>query len=124
MIRILVFLRGLKIWGKFNFIKWRKRNAPLYKIMRVYDFPDQPQHHVLYLLGKPDREWLAGMVCPCGCGDFIELVLDGDSPRWRLLISSDGNPTLSPSIHRSVHCRSHFFLENGLISWCSSSFEY
>lgn len=92
--------------------------------MRVNDFPEQPQSYTLYLIGQPGREWLAGLVCPCGCGDFIELVLEGNRPRWRLLISLDDNPTLSPSVHRSVCCRSHFFLEDGLVLWCSPSLEY
>ncbi|MDP1844942.1 MAG: DUF6527 family protein [Sediminibacterium sp.] len=124
MIRILDFFRAFKIWEKIAFIKWRKRKAPLYKTLRVSDFPEEPKPYVLYLLGKTDQEWLAGMMCPCGCGDLIELVLDGACPSWRLFISPNGSPTLSPSIYRSVHCQSHFFLENGIICWCSSSVTY
>ncbi len=124
MIRILGFLRTLKFWDKIAFIKWHKRKMPLYKTLRVNDFPEELKPYVLYILGKPDQEWLAGMLCPCGCGELIELVLDGDRPRWRLFISPNGSPTLSPSIYRSVHCRSHFFLQNGIIFWCYSSVKY
>lgn len=124
MIKIIDFLKALKIWDKIASIKWCKRKAPLYKILRVRDFPEELKPYVLYVLGKPDQEWLAGILCPCGCGDLIELVLDGDHPRWKLFISPNASPTLSPSIYRSVHCRSHFFLENGIIYWCSSQVKH
>lgn len=108
----------LKLWIKTLVSKRRKKKVPLYIATYVNDFPDNCCNNIFYVLGKPEHEWLAGMICPCGCGDFVELVLDGYSPRWELSFSAKGLPSLYPSICRSVNCRSHFFLEHGSIKWC------
>ena len=66
--------------------------------------------------GQP---WAAAMVCPCGCGDAIELMLlEGVSPRWDLSVDR-GLPTLRPSVWRNVGCRSHFWVKRGRIDWVS-----
>lgn len=117
--QIFFFFKELKIWEKSNHTKGRRKKTPLYTVIYVNDLPNELQPFKLYLLGKPKQEWLAGLVCPCGCGDVIELVLDGNHPRWSLFISPQGHPSLSPSVYRSVRCRSHFFLKKGLIKWCS-----
>jgi hypothetical protein len=103
-----------------NFCHGNKRKTKewFYNVEYVNDFPDHPATYILYVLGKPGREWLAGINCPCGCGEFIELVLDGHSPNWQLFISDDGKPSLSPSVFRSINCHSHFFLRKGRIQWC------
>lgn len=116
--------RILKFWYKAKAViirvleKWRMKTAPLYSTQYVDDFPDDLKPYVIYLLGQPGKEWLAGFSCPCGCGDKIELVLHGRSPSWKLSYSKDKRPNLSPSVYRSVNCRSHFFLERGRIRWC------
>lgn len=107
-----------KLRIKAFFCKRADRNKRPYVTSYVGDFPDEALPSVLYLLGKPQKEWLAGLKCPCGCGDVIELVLDGHSPKWTLSVSPNGKPTLTPSIYRSIKCRSHFFLEHGKIKWC------
>lgn len=104
----------------FLFGKKRKSKKQFYIVEYASDFPDEPVAPILYVLGKPGDTWLAGMNCPCGCGEFIELVLDGQSPNWHLSMSEDAKPSLSPSVHRSVNCRSHFFLRKGKIQWCKS----
>lgn len=109
---------NLILWIKALASKRHKRKVPPYAVTYVDDFPDYCSPHVLYILGKPEQEWLAGLLCPCGCGDFIELVLDGYSPKWELSFSNNGLPSLYPSVCRSVKCRSHFFLERGNIRWC------
>jgi Family of unknown function (DUF6527) len=98
--------------------KWRASRAPLYLVLHVEDLPDKLTPYVLYLIGKPGKEWLVGFICPCGCKQKIELVLNGRSPSWNLVLAKDGKPSLFPSVFRSVGCRSHFFLENGRIRWC------
>ncbi|MFD1874521.1 DUF6527 family protein [Hymenobacter bucti] len=74
----------------------------------------------MYLLGKPGREWLVGFLCPCNCGQFIELsLLPTTKPRWKLAVhANEDTVSLRPSVWRTVGCRSHFFLTNGLIKWC------
>lgn len=91
-------------------------------LKHVRDFPDEPEDRVLYALGKPGNELFAGMKCPCGCQDFIELVLNGHSPSWKISVSRNDKPSLYPSVFRSVKCRSHFFLIKGKIKWCNSYF--
>ncbi|WP_352850725.1 DUF6527 family protein [Mesorhizobium sp. M0895] len=63
--------------------------------------------------------WSAGMICPCGCGRRIEvMLLDGVKPRWDLTVDEQNLPTLMPSVWVANGCRSHFWLREGLIEWC------
>lgn len=66
--------------------------------------------------GEP---WTIGMVCPCRCGDVIEmLVIHGAKPRWNIETDAVGRPTVSPSVWRNVGCKSHFWVRKGRIHWC------
>lgn len=77
-----------------------------------------PKRTLVHLTIK-GRDWMAGMRCPCGCGDTIELMLlAGTTPRWDLCIDRRGRPTLYPSVHRTAGCRSHFWVRAGRITWC------
>jgi hypothetical protein len=72
------------------------------------------------VLARDDGEdWCVGMLCPCGCGHVIELLVVAEAkPRWDVAIDSKGWPTLSPSVWLQNGCRSHFWLRNGRIYWC------
>lgn len=118
LLPLIRLYREFKNWLSVIATKWHRKNVPLYIALHVKNFPTEYMPHILYLMGKPGKEWLAGFTCPCGCGDFIELVLDGNHPKWKLSISADGHPSLHPSVFRSVNCRSHFFLDRGTIHWC------
>lgn len=79
--------------------------------------PDRPKP-LLYVVGDRGNFWCAVLVCPCGCGDTIRLSLvKNDHPAWRLTVDADDRPSLSPSIDRTVRCRSHFFLRGGAVIW-------
>lgn len=60
--------------------------------------------------------------CPCGCREPYWLWClpkhpDRPSwPTWDLTLSGD-LPTLSPSVNNTAGCKSHFFIENGLVRW-------
>lgn len=57
-----------------------------------------------------ERENIAQMRCPCGCGDVIYINLIPDThPGWTIT----GN-TIKPSLNRSSGCRSHFSITNGI----------
>ncbi|MGY3858930.1 DUF6527 family protein [Aeromonas hydrophila] len=59
------------------------------------------------------------MVCPCGCGDLIQLSLASNGhPRWVVDEGVRRAASLHPSIHRTAGCRSHFFLKQGKVIWC------
>jgi len=63
--------------------------------------------------------WSAGLRCPCGCGDVLELALIEEAqPRWSLQVDRRGRPSLSPSVWRRTGCRSHFWLHEGRVRWC------
>lgn len=72
------------------------------------------------VIAREDGEaWVAGLICPCGCGDRVELVLlVGVRPRWDAATDERGRPTLFPSVWRQYGCRSHFWVRNGRIRWC------
>lgn len=91
----------------------------LYKAVNSEELPDHPQPNRLYLIGDTDTHWMAAMVCPCGCGDLIQLATNPTGrPRWIVKLEKGKVVTLHPSVHRRVGCKSHFFLRNGKIIWC------
>lgn len=73
------------------------------------------------VLARDDGEdWCVGMRCPCGCGRTIELlVIPEAKPRWDIKVDGRGYPTLSPSVWLQKGCRSHFWVRNGRVTWCS-----
>jgi hypothetical protein len=97
-----------------------KQTAPLYRLLRVEDLPDQPEERTLYLAGEEGFEWGAAMVCPCGCKETIQFnLLREVRPRWTIHLAEDG-VSLAPSVWRSQGCHSHFFLRHGQIEWCET----
>ena len=108
--RVIVFLRGL--FGG-------QGQDQLFHSEHRQELPDAPIAGVLYVLGENGHLWSAALLCPCGCGDTIEVSLHQEGrPRWRLTEYGDGKVSLSPSIWRTTGCRSHFILDRGLIQWC------
>jgi len=71
------------------------------------------------VVAKEDDElWCAGMLCPCGCGEVLELALIAEArPRWSIRVDRRGRPSLSPSVWRRTGCRSHFWLRDGRVRW-------
>jgi hypothetical protein len=101
------------------FAKWLQ---PKYAVSHCEDLPLQLKSHTLYLIGEYDDPWQAAFICPCGCKGIIQLSLLKDSrPQWKVVFSSPNNISLYPSIHRTVGCKSHFFLNNGKIEWAYST---
>ncbi|WP_220485498.1 DUF6527 family protein [Ralstonia pickettii] len=85
--------------------------------MRDDDLPNALQASKLYAVGEGGQCWLADLRCSCGCGDIIQLpMIEGQRPRGA---TQKGTrlPSLSPSVERTAGCRSHFWLEQGVIRW-------
>ncbi len=73
----------------------------------------------LVVVRYAEEDWSVGFLCPCGCGESIELALLKEvSPRWDLTIDRKGLPTLSPSIWKKAGCKSHFWIKSGVVHWC------
>lgn len=83
--------------------------------------PDELKAFTMYVAGEEQHLWAAAMLCPCGCGDVIELnLLKQASPCWSVRLHADGSVSLVPSVWRSKGCRSHFLVRHGRIGWCRS----
>lgn len=97
----------------------RRARGPRIRYERVNEFPELLESGTLYVAGEEPDIWAAAMLCPCGCGDAIELnLLKQASPCWTIRQRSDGSVTLRPSIWRTKGCRSHFLIRNSRIDWC------
>ena len=68
------------------------------------------------------RNWSVGFLCPCGCGDVIELLLlQTVQPHWVLSRDRLDRPSLHPSVWKSTGCKSHFWIRNGQAVWVVSN---
>lgn len=103
--------------GKFSSLFQREKG--LFKSLRVDDFPDTMESFTLYLANGGEYLRAAGLVCPCGCGDLIELnLLKAVRPCWHVKEHTKGLVSLTPSVRRMKGCRSHFWIRNGRTYWC------
>ena len=90
-----------------------------YKAVPYEELPDEYEKNVLYLIGENNEYWQAAILCPCKCGDLIQLTLDTKGkPRWQVFLNKKNQPTLKPSVNRKVKCKSHFILREGKVIWC------
>ena len=104
--------RLLRLW---NWL-WG-RPTPL-RTQHELDMPERVKAGVLYLIGEGEHLWSAAFLCPCGCGETIQLsLLDDSRPRWKVQEHADGTSSLTPSVWRIRGCQSHFFVRRGLIDW-------
>ncbi len=107
------------LWGRFR--RWiRRAPAPL-QTVSIEELPDELDAKTVYLVGEGPYLWFAAMICPCGCGATLHMSLLPDGhPRWEIIRHKNGTISLHPSVWRTQGCRSHFFLREGRIIWCSS----
>lgn len=91
-----------------------------FTVQRLEDVPTSPRADIVYLVGEKDFEWVAILLCPCGCGELIQLnLLECSSrPQWDVVFSNDGAATITPSIWKNKGCHSHFIIRDGNIHWC------
>jgi len=119
------FWKQLGVWSAnlWNRLFRRPQFVHLYCAICIEDdqqLPKRLSSYKVYIIGVPGNEWLAEMLCPCGCGETLFLnLLQEELPNWKWRINADGTVTLSPSVWRLVGCRSHFFLREGIIQWCT-----
>lgn len=84
----------------------------------VDDVPEELEPQYVYLVGDEGQPWSAAMLCPCRCGEVIQLsLMKQDRPRWRAEVEESGAVNLYPSVWRTRGCLSHFILRRGRIYW-------
>lgn len=106
------------IWRRF-WIWWVSFWERPYRSVMVEELPDRLAEKTLYIAGEGPHLWYVAMICPCGCGEVLQMSLLKDArPRWSVMVDSESVPSLSPSVWRQVGCKSHFFLIRGRIQWC------
>jgi len=73
----------------------------------------------LVVAREDDEDWSAGLRCPCGCGQRLEMLLLKDvKPRWDISVNQRGHVSLHPSVWVREGCKSHFWVRAGKIVWC------
>ncbi len=114
-------MEGLLYWLTRAWEQLRGRPAP-YRNRTTHDIPDEPEAGALYLVGEGGHLWFVCFLCPCECGELIQLnTLPTIRPRWSAVPHKSGTITLHPSIRRTVGCKSHFFLRRGGVDWAYDS---
>jgi hypothetical protein len=104
----------------FKWLNFNSRVKVTYKHKVVSELPDQLKHNTVYIEANQGFPWQAVMICPCGCKSTLHMnLIEEYKPHWKFYIDNKKRFSLSPSIHRTVGCKSHFFLKKGAIFWCS-----
>ena len=108
-----------------TFRSWLRRRTERFRpprrlIVVVGDsLPARMPKRDLVLADDDGEPWCVGMICPCGCGRTIELLLIAEAkPRWSIKLDVTGLPTLAPSVWLRTGCQSHFWVRNGRVEWC------
>ncbi len=102
-----------RLWSRY--LRWHTTHFR-FGVIWCEDLPGKLKFHTIYIVGSQDHPWQAVFACPCGCGDDIYVGVDRG--QWKLDVSERRVISLRPSIHRTVGCCSHFFVEYGLVRWC------
>jgi hypothetical protein len=99
--------------------KVRRSRPTVYRAVLVDEFPESLRPLTVYIAGETGHQWGAALICPCGCGDRIELnLLPQVRPSWTVELQRDRIVTLMPSVWRRKGCKSHFFIRQGNVDWC------
>ncbi len=115
------FLSGVTSLRRWFTVRFERPHSRIHYEC-VEEFPDELEPYTLYVAGDKQHPWGATMLCPCGCGDAVQLnLLKEVSPCWRVQLNADRTVSLMPSVWRRKGCGSHFFLGDGRIDWCRDS---
>jgi hypothetical protein len=99
--------------------RWLQPKPEPVRFTRVDEMPDRLKSSTVYLCGEGEHLWAAALICPCGCGEVIQLnLLKQARPCWNAVDHPDGTVSLAPSVWRQEGCGSHFFIRHGRVDWC------
>lgn len=94
----------------------------LWLVENCDDLPEKPRPRRVYLVGERRSPWSAAFICPCGCGELVQLsLIRDDDPSWIASGGDGGRASLHPSIWRIRGCRSHFFIKQGKVVWAKEA---
>lgn len=89
-----------------------------YRTVRVENIPKQLDVLTIYLVGEDGILEHVSMLCPCRCGDIVNLnLLPDERPLWSTETHGDGTVSLFPSVRRTKGCRAHYWVKQGHIKW-------
>ena len=110
-------IKKLRLWLRQILAGERTRH----RAIMVDNLPEQIRAGEVYLVGENGYFWCAAMMCPCRCGELIQLnLVAGTHPVWTVELGPDNRSvTLRPSVCRTTGCRSHFLLHFGRVQWVS-----
>lgn len=92
---------------------------PSIRVQAVAERPRRLNRRCLYVTFQAGAPAFGVMICPCGCGETLNLRFFGERhPRWSVTWDRRKRPTVLPSIWRKSGCRSHFHLTAGRVRWC------
>ncbi len=110
---------NLFYWFRKLYCQLTNQEIPKATII-VIEEPEKLQSGFIYLIGNPGYLWLAEMLCPCGCGSIIKLnLLSEVHPCWNFKQHLDSTISLYPSVDRIYGCKSHFWVQKGIIKWAN-----
>jgi len=96
----------------------RRRRGLVQAVVSEGGLPSNLKPKILYVVKEEGVAWQAALICPCGCGDQLDLnLLPDERPCWQVRIGVGGVASLHPSVRRTEGCKSHFFLREGRIIW-------
>jgi len=111
-----------RYWDIFK--RWQRRFHFFVETASVQELPGQLNPALMYLVGEGTYLWFVAFLCPCGCGDIVQLsLIPEDTPKWHLTEHWNGSITLHPSIWRNKGCRSHFFVKKGMVWWVRQDYK-
>lgn len=105
---------------RLNLKRLLRKRKKKYHCMFVEETPNKFQAYVVYVVTNQSYPWEIVMICPCGCNKVLFLnLLKEVHPHWTFEVDKTDLISIRPSVHRTVGCRSHFYLTKGEILWCS-----
>jgi len=105
-------------WIKKNVAKLIARFQLEYRFTFVEEIPLKIKGNTIYIVGVINQPWLLEFMCPCGCQSIIQLnLLTNANPCWDFRINKKNKISISPSIWRTVGCKSHFLVKKSKIVW-------
>jgi len=92
------------------------------RITPIHPTPQDIKPGQMVIVGESGSQKWACFQCPGGCGETILLSLNKkQNSSWTAFVDRLERPTIHPSIRQLNECRCHFWIQQGIVEWCSDS---